>query len=227
MGGQNPRRLFIKRGVYYFERRVPKALQQRFGRIRVRLCLHTGNEGEARKAANLISAQLDLAWNQARLDAMGFGVMSSPHSAAETTGPLLPLPSKNVRLSDAHQNYIRLKGKGKAKQFFAAAERNFGYIIDCLGDVGIAELQRADAARFRDNLIEKGLSSVSIRRTLATIRAAINLAISEQGLNCQNPFTRIFIPNVGERKVRPPIPLEYIGAVQQECMEIDDNRRHC
>ena len=59
--------LFLKRGVYYYSRRVPKALQARFQRVRVVLCLHTRNEIEALNAANRLSVQLDMAWNAARL----------------------------------------------------------------------------------------------------------------------------------------------------------------
>ncbi len=227
MGGQIPRRLFVKRGVYYFERRVPKALQSRFGRIRIRLCLHTRSHGEALKAAQLISTQLDMAWNQARLESMGLTGVAPPTFLSMTAAPIGNLqPSKPFVMSDAFQTYVRLKGRGKGQLFFSSAERNFKYATECLGDVSITDLRRVDATKFRDHLIEKGLSTASIRRTLATIRAAINLAISEQGLNCQNPFTRIFIPAVGEKKVRPPIPIERIRSIQQECVDLDDNRRH-
>ena len=57
----SPRRLFVKCGVYYYVRRVPKALQVRFQRSRVVLCLHTRIEIEALNAANRISVQLEMA----------------------------------------------------------------------------------------------------------------------------------------------------------------------
>ena len=220
-----PRRLFIKRGVYYYVRRVPKALQTRFQRQRVVLCLHTRNEIEALNAANRISVQLDMAWNAARLDAMGFGTMPLPIPTVQTATP--PLQSQPmVRLSDAYQIYVRLKGRGKSKLFFASTNRNLGYAKECLGDAEIVALGRLDAAKFRDYLIAKGLTTISIKRVISTVKAAVNLTISEHGLDCQNPFSRTFIPDVGEKKVRPPIPVEHIRAVQSECMRIDDNNRH-
>jgi integrase len=70
------------------------------------------------------------------------------------------------------------------------------------------------------------MTTISIKRVISTVKAAVNLAISENGLNCQNPFSRTFIPEVGEQKVRPPIPVDHIRAVQQECVDLDDNNRH-
>jgi len=71
---QNRRHLFVKRGVFYCIRRVPKTLQKRSERSPVVMCLHTRNLIEANKAANRITVQLDVAWNQCRLEAMGIGI---------------------------------------------------------------------------------------------------------------------------------------------------------
>ena len=130
-----------------------------------------------------------------------------------------------VRLSDAYDIYVRLKGRGKGKAFRAYTDRNLGYVLDCLGNVSIATIGRADAGRFRDYLIKKGLTTSSIKRVFATVRAAVNLAISEHGLDCTNPFSGTFIPQVGEKKVRPPVPDGHILAIQQACMSVDDDRR--
>jgi len=102
----SPRRLFVKRGVYYYVRRVPKALQARFQRVRVVLCLNTRKEYEALNAANRISVQLEMAWNAMRLEAMGFVLASPPVMAVATGVPQQPA-QPIVRLSDAHQIYVR------------------------------------------------------------------------------------------------------------------------
>ena len=220
-----PRRLFVKSGVYYYVRRVPKALQARFQRSRVVLCLHTRKESEALRAANRISVQLEMAWNSARLEAMGFAMSSSQMLPLEQPNPQPPKKAI-IRLSDAHQIYVRLKGQGKTKLFHASTDRNIGYAKACLGDADIMKLGRLDAAKFRDFLIARGMTTISIKRVISTVKAAVNLAISENGLDCQNPFARTFIPEVGEQKVRPPIPVAHIRAVQQECVDLDDNSRH-
>jgi hypothetical protein len=171
----SPRRLFVKCGVYYYVRRVPKALQARFQRSRVVLCLHTRIEIEALNAANRISVQLEMAWNSARLEAMGFSMPSLPVLPVETQKAQLPT-QPIIRLSDAHQIYVRLKGQGKTKLFHASTDRNIGYAKACLGDADIMKLGRLDAAKFRDYLIARSMSTISIKRVISTVKAAVNLA---------------------------------------------------
>jgi integrase len=221
----SPRRLFVKCGVYYYVRRVPKALQARFQRARVVLCLHTRNETEALVAANRVSVQLEMAWNSARLEAMGFPMPSLQSRPIEVPNSQLPT-QPIVRLSDAHRIYVRLKGQGKTKLFHASTDRNIGYAKACLGDADITKLGSLDAAKFRDHLISRGMTRISTKRVISTVKAAISIAISENGLSCPNPFSRIFVPDVGQQKVRPPIPVEFVRAVQNECVELDDNSRH-
>ena len=156
---------------------------------------------------------------------MGFCATSQPFQTVQTASQQSP-PQPTVRLSDAYEIYVRLKGRGKSDLFYASTDRNMAYAKDCLGDADIMSLGRLDAAKFRDHLIDKGMTTISIKRVISTVKAAVNLAISEHGLNCQNPFSRIFVPDIGEQKVRPPIPVHYIRIIQQECVEIDDSRRH-
>jgi hypothetical protein len=86
--------------------------------------------------------------------------------------------------------------------------------VECLGDAAVSDLKRTDAGRFRDFLIAKKLTTSSVKRVFATVRAAVNLAISEHGLDCINPFSGTFIPEVGIKTVRPPIPSAVIRSVQ-------------
>ena len=235
--GHLERHLYKKRDVYYYGRRVPTALQKRFNRVRVVLCLHTGDEQRAIDAANRISVQLETAWNQAQLEEMGFGTILMPAyamSAAPT--PILPSSAKSIvaepieemstfKLSDALDVYLRLKGKGRSKLFFTHAERNMRLAINCLGDLDITAIRRSDAGRFRDFLVKRNLSTQSIRRVLATLRASINFASSERGIDCQNAFSKTYVPTVGIRRKRLPIPTNTILSVQQQCIVQNDNRR--
>jgi hypothetical protein len=50
-----------ERGVFYFSRRVPKALQPRFDQARVVICLHTRSLPQVRKSANALASQLKCA----------------------------------------------------------------------------------------------------------------------------------------------------------------------
>ena len=221
---QNGRYLFIKRGIFYYSRRVPLRLQKRFLRDRIVFSLNTRSLAQARSAAAKITNQIDLVWNQMRLEELG--ILITHTTISNTLSLASPTQyDDDVCLSDAHRMYLELKGRGKSALFRKSTERNIGYAIACLGDVKITALGRTEAGKFRDFLIARGLTSISIKRVLSTVRAAVNLAISERGLECKNPFSGTFIPEVGEKKIRPPIPAEHIRLVQNICISVDDDKR--
>ena len=74
-----------------------------------------------------------------------------------------------ITLQQALQNYHSLKGTGKDDLFFRSSERFVRYVIEGLGDRPLDRYNSADAAAFRDQLFEKGLSSSSVKRTFASI----------------------------------------------------------
>lgn len=102
----------------------------------------------------------------------------------------LPSPT----LSEAMHLYLQLKGVGKVKTFHQAAIRNVGVVLDVVGDKPIADYSTIDAGKVRDTMIAKGLAVLSVKRTFITIKAIINLAIAEHGLDSRNPFSAIFMP---------------------------------
>ena len=71
----------------------------------------------------------------------------------------------------------------KTKLFFDASERSLRYLIDCLGHENFDEITYKDAGYFRDYLLDRGMSSSSIKRIFSTVRAVINLSIKENGLD--------------------------------------------
>ena len=52
-----------------------------------------------------------------------------------------------------------------------------------------------DAGKARDALINRGLSVLSVKRIFTTVKAVINLAIAEHGIDGCSPFASIFTPN--------------------------------
>ena len=94
------------------------------------------------------------------------------------------------------------RGKGKAKTFQQAAIRNAGVVIEVIGDKPIAQYTTIDAGKVRDAMIAKGLSVLSVKRTFITVKAIINLAIAEHGLDIRNPFSSIFMPEEQLRCLR-------------------------
>ena len=86
--------------------------------------------------------------------------------------------SSGPTLSEARDAYIKLKGVGKDKTFIRGALRNVDVVIKHLGDRPIDAYTSADAAAFRDKLIENRLSVSSVKRSFSTIRSIINLTIT-------------------------------------------------
>ena len=206
--------LYQKRGFYYFSRRVPKELHHCHAKHRIVLALNTRSRAKALKYAQVICQRLDERWLPMRLDAMGFGnvIANDVRVVAAPT------------LSEATQQYLQLKGIGKAKTFHQAALRNAGTVIEICGDRVITEYRTMDAGQMRDALIARGLNVLSVRRSFTTIKAIINLAIAEHGLDMRNPFSSIFMPEAYSKK-RVSIPVETIREIQQACYQIDDDRR--
>ena len=75
--------------------------------------------------------------------------------------------------------------------------RSSGYLVDCCGMKELNNYVRSDATKFRYYLFDKGLNGASVARIFGTVRAVINLALSEFNLSIINPFTLLF--NLGRK----------------------------
>ena len=65
----------------------------------------------------------------------------------------------------------------------------------------------------------------TVKRVFASVRAIVNLTISEEGLGCSNAFARTYFPAEINPIKRKPIPLDEIKRIQTLCMTIDDDMR--
>ena len=220
MVDKNAHYLMCKGGVYYFTRHVPNDLSEQYNSPRIVICLKTRNKNSALKASRSMAGKLDDFWLQLRVANMD--IPAADKLTAKQ--PLEALKSYAPTLSDALERYCRLKGGNRSKLFFTAAYRNVGYVIERLGDRSLDSYSSSDAAKFRDWLIDKGLSTSSIRRIFSTIRAVFNLTIHEDGLDCKNAFANTFLPT-DERPKRLSISPEDIKRVQKICFEIADEKR--
>ena len=132
----------------------------------------------------------------------------------------MPLPSLK-----ALSTYLRLKGNNKSDTFFRGARRNIQAVIDVLDDRPIDQYLSSDAAAFRDYSLERGLTVASVKRNFTTIRSIINLTISEQGLDCKNPFSKVFFPDLDDVNQRKPFPTDLIKLLQSKCRAENDSKR--
>jgi integrase len=127
-------------------------------------------------------------------------------------------------MSEAIAFYLRLKGDGKDIVFVRAAQRNANVVIEALGDKPINEYASSEAGKLRDTLLTKDLAVTSIKRMFGSIKAIINLAMAEHGIEGRNPFSSIYMPDEVQEE-RQPIPLDAIRRIQRDCMVTDDEMR--
>ena len=216
MVGQINHHLYRKRGFYYFCRRVPKALLEHYPKPRIVVALKTRQFRDALRQSQIISKRLDDQWFHMQLDAMGLdNVQSKLFQPVKLSAPLM---------SEATSFYLRLKGDGKDKVFVRAAQRNAASVIEVLGDRPINDYASSEAGKVRDALLDKGLAVTSIKRMFGSVKAIINLAMAEHGIEGRNPFASIYLPDEAPEE-RQPISLDAIRRIQRECMTVDDENR--
>ena len=222
MGYQKPLYLTTKRDVFYYTRRVPQSLKAQFQSPRFVKCLHTKSETKAAALSTELSSRLENIWDRMRLELLDFK-SSSPR--IEVFGSSRLSSKDTFLLSDGFDLYLRLKAAAKPEAFRTYTKRNQRYLTECLSDVSIARMSPRNGADFRDHLLCKGLSSSSVHRVFSTVKAVINLCISEHGLQTTNPFSGVYIPENDLENKRRPIPLENIRCVQAACQTYDDDQR--
>lgn len=221
--------VFVKEGIYYFIRRVPADLRQHYSSGKISYSLRTRSRSVALSRANRAACKLDEYWYHLRTqDAELPGKnllrhgLSRPSPRQEDDAGVT---TDALTLSEAVLTYLRLKGQGRPETFHRAAHRSCGYVIDVCGDKPLPDYTKADANKFRDALIERGLAGSSITRIFGTVRAVFNFAVAEEGLSITSPFSNVYYDRNKGVSGRSSIPVENIRTVQQKCREIDDEMR--
>jgi len=214
---------FQKSGVWYFSRRVPADLRRHYRTGRIAYSLRTKSIRDARVRAMGDAAKLDRHWHILRISSDDLPGKHLLNDAVQESAAVSSIDDHSLKASVAV--YLRLKGNDRPATFEAAVRRSCGYLIDCCGMKDLHDYVRSDATKFRDYLFAKGLNGASVARIFGTVRAFINLALSEFGLAIVNPFSNVYFDhNVGVKK-RLPVKPEDIKKVQAECYKADDERR--
>jgi integrase len=209
--------VFLRDGIYYYLRRVPLDLAEHYSVKRLCFSLRTKSYKSALHASKSVSQRLEDYWLGLRLQKMDIPALELVKSYDASDG--------SCSLSKAKDLYIALKGVGKDKVFVRTATRNTEYVIKLLGDRPIGSYSSSEAAQFRDWCLKQGMTVRTVKRVFASIRAIVNIAITEHGYDCSNAFSKTFFPedeNVAKRK---PIPIEDIRTIQQKCYALDDDIR--
>ena len=214
---------FQKDGIWYFSRRVPADLRRHYRTGRIAYSLRTKSIRDARVRAMSDASKLDRHWHILRISSED---LPGKHLLADAVQePAAEASVDTHSLKAAVAVYLRLKGNHRPTTFEAAVRRSCGYLIDCCGMKNLDEYVRSDATKFRDYLFAKGLNGASVARIFGTVRAVINLAISEFGLSIVNPFSNVYFDQSQGVKKRIPVKPEDIEKVQEECYKADDEKR--
>ena len=210
--------LTTRNGIYYFQRRVPKDVRSHYKSYSIAFSLKTRIRKIALRAASTLSFQLDEYWMT-----LWVNQLASIHCKKLQTS--FNNTSSGTTFSDAKDLYLKLKGQGKGESFVAYSERNFGYLVEAVGNKDLIDYKPADGGLFRDWLIKKGLASSSVKRVFSTIRAITNLAIAEYGLDMRSPFANVYFPELDDIKERLPVSPHDIKLIQRHCRETNDEMR--
>ena len=225
----SPTFTFVKDGVFYFSRRIPKELLRHYSSPRIAFSLRTRSARVAETRARKAADQLDDYWFVLRskdVELPGRHMLRRGYSTSNEIGAIVPAASSSfLLLSEAVEIYLQQKGKGRPITFRRAAERACGYVIDACGDKHLDAYTKVDANAFRDALISRGLAGSSLTRVFGTVRAVTNFAASEQGLTLSNPFAGVYYDRTAGVSDRNSIPKEALGIIQRKCREADDDLR--
>ena len=214
---------FNKSGIWYFSRRVPNDLRRHYRTGRIAYSLRTKSIREARSRAMNDAARLDHHWYIMRYSA---DVLPGKHLLADAREPQSETTiAEDYSFKAAVSVYLRLKGANRPATFETTVRRSCGYLIDCCGMKNLTDYVRSDGTKFRDYLFAKGLNGASVARIFGTVRAVINLALSEFGLSIVNPFSNVYFDRTVGVQERLPVKPEDIKKVQDECRKADDERR--
>ena len=221
---------FNRAGYYYFSRRVPADITQLYSYPRIVQGLKTRSARTAKTRALVAAAKLDEYWSHLRItdpDLIGRNLLKSEYEQySRNTQPSLSSPCRaNLTLSQALETYLVQKGANRGKTFHTAAQRACTYLVEACGVKGLDGYSRADALKYRDYLIAKGMVGSSVSRVMSSIRAVFNFAISEYALDLKNPFTGMYFDKTAGVSKRLPIPIDDIRKVQEQCRIIDDEMR--
>ena len=205
-------------GIYYFVRRVPDDVKSYYSSDRISMSLKTKSNGVAIRVSKSICQRLDDYWLGLRLQKMDIPAIHLVGSNEDTD-------DSSPNINDALELYLRLKGNGKGETFTRTANRNVEYIIKVLGNKPIKSYTSLDASKFRDWLIEQGMSLSTVKRVFSSVKAVINLTIQEYGLDINNPFSKTYMPYIEDKQYRESIPTENVKHIQSLCREYNDDLR--
>ena len=154
---------------------VPQDLVALNAKPRIIKSLRTKSISHARAASRSLSARLEDYWLDLRLQ------RADIPAAHLLIVPKQPADSNLPTLDEALDLYLSVKCQDKSKLFFSNAKRKISYVVSCMGSLPLDCYSTADAATFRQWLLDRGLSKTSLLRIFGVVKAVVNFCIKDQG----------------------------------------------
>jgi hypothetical protein len=174
--------LYRKRGIYYLQKCIPKDLVPHYGVSLLQKSLRTKDRTQAvRISSNLVSA-LEREWQELR-----FSVPDGVATSDFLKSGVMQVPT----LTEAASTYCDMKGKSGDKRFVGYVNRVLSELSGLVGDKSIRAYSRADALRFRDLLVARGVAQATVKRNFECIRAIWNFTATENAIDAVNPFSNM------------------------------------
>ena len=249
-------------GSFYYQRRVPKHLRDRYGRSNIKIPLKTLEPVAAANADARLAADHDILWramlNDESLlpgdmqdagrrlladygldDGIGLehpvvdrflgdiveadrerGLKPIERIAYEALKKPLPL-----LLSQGLNLYLSNHQKGAGKRFVAQVTADWKLLIDSVGDISVADMNRDRAKDARDALLQT-MRTTSVARRINTFRAVFTSILRETNSDRRNPFEGLQVKGLGDdAQVRLPFSDDELKALLKRCKDDDDERR--
>ena len=126
MGDLKANYTFKKRGIFYFERRVPSDLRKYYCKDKIVTSLRTKRHLIALKLSNQLAGKLD-----SSLRTKKFGELFCGQNLNKGK---VSIHGETVTIMDALNLYLELKGIGKGERFKRYAYRSINYLIKVSGN---------------------------------------------------------------------------------------------
>ena len=149
---------YTRNGVYYFARRVPRAVHGAYTKRKIIFSLKTRCPIVAENRVQKLIAKLDDHWFSLRLQTdpdLGGNLGIHPaanmpvqptvtttakHDVPQVKAPVAP------KMTKAAETYLRLKGRDRPKTFHRSVQRTIQYFTTVCGDKLIHEYQKVDVS---------------------------------------------------------------------------------
>lgn len=213
-----PSYTYIKDGTYYYCRVVAKDFRSYYTKPKHVRCLHCKTYRHAVVASKHVTAQLEQEWLEIRLAdrRLSFAILLKTRAKASISDASV--------LPEAMEFYLVVKGRDKPKVLRQTVDRAVRFLFKCHGNRAISDYSSKVAAIYRDTFKAKGTGNGSIKQIFGVIKALLNLAISEHGLDIKNPFVGIYLdPNVDGKRLS--IKVKELVSLRRACSENNDEIR--